>query len=819
MATPEEIVTDMMRALSVSEPDLDTGVGTPIRKVLDVVGEAIATAYLDRYLLNYQYDIDTKRGPDLDAFAALFGFSRLSAKRASGVIILQRSTPAPSSIYIPVDSQVATVDNPPVVVKTSAPAVFPRGGLTASVPVQAIIGGTKGNLTSNQLIRWMTPIEGIVAVTNPASLTGGADAESDDQLRERFRRTIFRNLAGTSDMYLGIALDDPDCTSATVIGPATRWREQIQMVGGSATSTIVASTQPVLRVIGASNTTPVQISTSQFNDFIPDDVIKITNVLGNLAANGTWRVKAVQSSQLFTISKLDGSGDVVGTGAWASGGTQTAVKSDRAKWVYDTGYAFGPNIDGGTILTPGVHYSLNTTTIPPVVTSLDPVLCPDGIYDLTFNYVSVQSRNDPPLGVTNRIDVYTNGIRLRVGSETAVLDGRTVVGSYFTGPLYSYRWRRQDGSIPTLGNPIMRLSFAPVIDVPNGLGGAIGTALPVENSNFWVLNEVGTSSRAYNSFAAVEFSRTVWPSSNAITSSTNASPIVLTIPSGHNFTVGMRVIVGGHTVNSAANGVWTVSAASAISIALQGSVGNGVGGATGSVAVYHPVASGYSFDSVPRDVQVATEAWRMISTDLVVHAGSPAFLALFVAMIIKPGYALSTIQTASEGAVKTFFSRFDFGSSLQISDLLNVLGDVAGVDAVRFLNSDDITPVINVSNCNNANTLTVPSGHGINANDLVQVDNVGGYPTLTGSWTVLSTTSTTITLKVAINGTYTSGGTVIKASFATQRLEENGTTIRSGYSTATSPHRATDVTCADNEFFALAALNITVKATNTWGAV
>lgn len=80
----------------------------------------------------------------------------------------------------------------------------------------------------------------------------------------------------------------------------------------------------------------------------------------------------------------------------------------------------------------------------------------------------------------------------------------------------------------------------------------------------------------------------------AIVSSTNATPIVITL-SDANWTamapaVGDTIIVNGHTTNTKANGVWELSAVSdaANTITLvnadgSNSVGNGVGGASGTV--------------------------------------------------------------------------------------------------------------------------------------------------------------------------------------------------------------------------------------------
>jgi len=69
------------------------------------------------------------------------------------------------------------------------------------------------------------------------------------------------------------------------------------------------------------------------------------------------------------------------------------------------------------------------------------------------------------------------------------------------------------------------------------------------------------------------------------TSSTNATPIVMT-KSGHGLATGDTIIVNGHTTNTKANGVWdvTVSGNDFTLLNADGtnSVGNGVGGATGT---------------------------------------------------------------------------------------------------------------------------------------------------------------------------------------------------------------------------------------------
>jgi hypothetical protein len=108
------------------------------------------------------------------------------------------------------------------------------------VPIQASVGGTSGNVAPSTVTVWPSGILNVL-VTNPSSVTGGTDAETDSELRLRWKRTVFRSLAGTEQMYLGVALDDPNCTAANVLTAQNRRTEQVQVVSGAATSTVVGA--------------------------------------------------------------------------------------------------------------------------------------------------------------------------------------------------------------------------------------------------------------------------------------------------------------------------------------------------------------------------------------------------------------------------------------------------------------------------------------------------------------------------------------------------------------------------------------------------
>jgi hypothetical protein len=94
------------------------------------------------------------------------------------------------------------------------------------------------------------------------------------------------------------------------------------------------------------------------------------------------------------------------------------------------------------------------------------------------------------------------------------------------------------------------------------------------------------------------------PVSHNISSSTNASPIVITTATPHGMTTGDTVSVNGHQVNTNANGMWPVIVLSAGTFSLTGSSGNGVGGATGTS---QSLAAGPTY-AIPSDGDPITAA-------------------------------------------------------------------------------------------------------------------------------------------------------------------------------------------------------------------
>lgn len=245
MLTPADIASKMRAQLALTDPELDTSVGSPTRKIFDAVAESISEAYFERHLLTYQYDVDSKTDADLDAFCQLFGIARLAAKRATGTVVFSRTVggSTTTTVFIPVSTEVRAVStDPPESVLTVTPATMGPGVLSVEVPVQAVDAGPAGNLPANSISVIVTPVDGVGTVTNISPITGGLSQETDTELRDRYKRTVFRSMAGTEEMYLGTSLNDSDCTSAIVVGSSKRRREQVQIASGVAVSQVQDAT-------------------------------------------------------------------------------------------------------------------------------------------------------------------------------------------------------------------------------------------------------------------------------------------------------------------------------------------------------------------------------------------------------------------------------------------------------------------------------------------------------------------------------------------------------------------------------------------------
>jgi uncharacterized phage protein gp47/JayE len=227
-----EISRNIQAALKVLDPDISADPLTVERKIIDTVSEVLASGNVDQFVLNYQYDIDSKAGADLDKFVALFGFARQAGRQATGTVTLGVLSPAITDIFIASGTQVvkpATSVTPASTFQITAPGTLFAGSTEIDVSIEATLPGTIGNVAANTITSFgSASANGITTITNAVATSGGTDFETDAELRVRFKNTILRNVTGTRDQYLAIAISSQFANKANVLGPISRYIEYVQ---------------------------------------------------------------------------------------------------------------------------------------------------------------------------------------------------------------------------------------------------------------------------------------------------------------------------------------------------------------------------------------------------------------------------------------------------------------------------------------------------------------------------------------------------------------------------------------------------------------
>lgn len=238
-----EISRNLQAALKVLDPDISAEPLTVERKIIDTLAEVLAGGNVDQYVLNYQYDVDAKAGVDLDNFVAIFGFARQAGTFARGTITFSTFTAALSDITIFAGTQVikpATSVTPAISFQTTATSTLYAGTTSVDVPIESIVVGTTGNCAANTIISLgSASTQGIGSITNPVGTTGGSDQETDAELRVRFKNTILRNVTGTRDQFLAIAISSQFANKANVIGPISRYIEYLQITPSAGATSII----------------------------------------------------------------------------------------------------------------------------------------------------------------------------------------------------------------------------------------------------------------------------------------------------------------------------------------------------------------------------------------------------------------------------------------------------------------------------------------------------------------------------------------------------------------------------------------------------
>ena len=154
----------------------------------------------------------------LERHALQRGLSRKGAVASAGVLRFGRSSPLAYEVVIPAGTVCASEGEGASRFVTTEEAVLRAGQLSVEVPAEAQEGGKAGNAAARAIRLLLTPPAGVETVENPAAFAGGADSETDEELRKRLMKSYEIIPSGTNaEFYRSLAVQFDGIQSAGVL--------------------------------------------------------------------------------------------------------------------------------------------------------------------------------------------------------------------------------------------------------------------------------------------------------------------------------------------------------------------------------------------------------------------------------------------------------------------------------------------------------------------------------------------------------------------------------------------------------------------------
>lgn len=159
--------------------------------------------------LSDQVIYDTADVEFLERWCSIWGITRKVAAAATGTVTFVVQAGA----YIPAGTALQALDG--VQYQTTADAVVV--GTSATAPLIAVVAAAAGNREAGQSLTLVSPVVGVQSTATAGLLSGGADVETDDELRARLLARIQQPpQGGAASDYVAWALGVSGVTRAWV---------------------------------------------------------------------------------------------------------------------------------------------------------------------------------------------------------------------------------------------------------------------------------------------------------------------------------------------------------------------------------------------------------------------------------------------------------------------------------------------------------------------------------------------------------------------------------------------------------------------------
>ena len=220
------------RYLELTGFDADSASDIGIR--LKVLAQQAALLYERAEELESQVFPQTSTGEYLGLHAQTRGITRKPPVAADGMLRFRREIAPAHDIPIPAGVICATRQSPGLRFETTQEGILRAGELFADVPAKCMTAGAIGNAAAGSVCVPVAGAVGISHVENPLPFSGGADGESDRELRERLLES-YRNISNTTNraFYYDLAMSMEGVESVNVI-PRRRGRGTVDVVVAAA---------------------------------------------------------------------------------------------------------------------------------------------------------------------------------------------------------------------------------------------------------------------------------------------------------------------------------------------------------------------------------------------------------------------------------------------------------------------------------------------------------------------------------------------------------------------------------------------------------
>lgn len=219
MKTIDEIYREMMEIFT-EHTGLEAGTGGDLSVRFYAVAAQIHALYLQAAWTERQCFPQTAVGEFLDFHAELRGVERKKAAAAAGEIRFSVSDAVNRDLVIPEGTVCMTAGL--VRFETTRKGYLKAGELWVDVPARAVETGASGNAAENTVLTMSVAPVGVAFCSNPKAFAGGADEETDEELRKRVLATYRRLANGANAAYYEQQAMSFEDVSAAVVLPRAR---------------------------------------------------------------------------------------------------------------------------------------------------------------------------------------------------------------------------------------------------------------------------------------------------------------------------------------------------------------------------------------------------------------------------------------------------------------------------------------------------------------------------------------------------------------------------------------------------------------------